>query len=118
MRDIERFESGGNFRITKRIGSPPAIADFARLHLPDEDAKDLRSCKVSDCEVKLAQSNIERIQREVDWSNPDARERLDRIARETAMEFVTARPFSEATSSWPSIATRTVRRSWHRSSPR
>ena len=90
VRDIERFESGGNFRITKRIGSPPAIADFARLHLPDEDAKDLRSCKVSDCEVKLAQSNIERIQREVDWSNPDARERLDRIARETAMEFVTA----------------------------
>lgn len=90
VRDIEHFESGGNFRITKKIGSPPAIADFARLHLPDEDAKDLRSCKVSDCEVKLAQSNIERIQREVDWSKPDARERLDRIARETAMEFVTA----------------------------
>lgn len=90
VRDIERFESGGNFRITKRISSPPAIADFAGLRLSDEDVKDLRSCKVSDCEVKLAQANIERIQRDVDWSKPDARQRLDQIARETALQFVNA----------------------------
>ena len=90
VRDIERFESGGNFRITKKISSPPAPADFAALRLSDEDAKDLRTCKVADCEVKLAQSNIERIQREVDWSKPDARQQLDRIARETALAFVNA----------------------------
>jgi hypothetical protein len=90
VRDIERFESGSNFRVTKKIGSPPTIADFAQMRLSDEDAKDLRSCKVSDCEVKLAQSNIERIQREVDWSKPDARQRLDQIARETALDFVKA----------------------------
>ena len=90
VRDIERFESGGNFRMTKKISSPPALADFAALRLSDEDAKDLRTCKVADCEVKLAQSNIERIQREVDWSRPDARQQLDRIARETALSFASA----------------------------
>ena len=90
VRDIERFESGGNFRITKKISSPPAPADFAALRLSDEDAKDLRTCKVADCQVKLAQSNIERIQREVDWSRPDAHQQLDRIARETALSFVNA----------------------------
>ena len=90
VRDIERFESGGNFRVTKKISSPPAPDDFAALRLPDEDVKDLRSCKVSDCEIKLAQSNIERVQREVDWSKPDARQQLDRIARETALAAVQA----------------------------
>jgi hypothetical protein len=60
------------------------------MRLSDEDAKDLRTCKVADCQVKLAQSNIERIQREVDWSRPDAHQQLDRIARETALSFVNA----------------------------
>src|SRR4051794_7714947 len=34
VRDIERFESGGSFLVTKKIGAPPAREDFARLTLP------------------------------------------------------------------------------------
>jgi hypothetical protein len=90
VRDIERFESGGAFRVTKRISSPPRIEDFAPLVVPPEDVKDLRTCKVSECEVKLPASAIERMQREVDWRRPDAGEQVNRIARDQALQVSTA----------------------------
>jgi len=53
VKDIENFERGGAFRITKRISDPSVLEDFAKLELPAEDVKDLRSCKVGDCEIKI-----------------------------------------------------------------
>ena len=43
VKDIERFESGANFLVTKRISAPPKIEDFAALKLPPEDVADLRA---------------------------------------------------------------------------
>lgn len=37
LKDIENFERGGGFKITKRISTPPRLEDFAELHLPAED---------------------------------------------------------------------------------
>ena len=66
VKDIERFESGGGFRITKKLSSPPSLADFARLTIPDDDVADLRLCKVGSCQLKLGQTAIERVRREID----------------------------------------------------
>src|SRR5215471_12559795 len=88
VKDIERFESGGGFRITKKISSPPRIEDFAQMTVPDDDAADLKTCKVGRCELKLGAPAIERIRREVDWAKPDARTRLDQLARALAFEYV------------------------------
>lgn len=89
VRDIEHFESGNGFRVTKRISAPPVLDDFARLTLSDDDINDLRSCRVSQCEVKLAASAIDRMRREVDWTKPDAREQANRLARQIALDYVT-----------------------------
>ena len=48
--NIERFESGGGFKLTKRISAPPRLDDFDALRLSAEDL-DLRSCRVG--EIKL-----------------------------------------------------------------
>ena len=90
VRDIEHFESGGSFRITRKISAPPRREDFAELKLPAEDIADLRSCRISSCELKLAESAIERIRREVDWSKPDAEAHLNVIARDTSFDYVTS----------------------------
>ena len=90
VRNIERFESGGAFRVTKKISSPPRIEDFAQLAVSSEDVEDLRSCKVSQCELKLAESAIQRMRREIDWKRPDAGEQVNRLARAMAFEYVTA----------------------------
>ena len=90
VRDIERFETGDSFRVTKKVSTPPTIEDFAQLKLPDEDIEDLRSCKVGQCEIKLAESGIERMRREIQWTRPDAREQVNRLARQIALDFVTS----------------------------
>ncbi len=88
VRDIERFESGGAFRITRKISSPPRLDDFAALTIPNDDAADMRRCKVGQCEIKLSQAAIERIRKEVDWTQPSARTHIDRIARGLALDYV------------------------------
>lgn len=87
--DIETFERGGSFRITKRISETPALEDFAALHLPEEDVKDLRTCTVGDCEVKLGEQALRRFQSEIDWKAPDATAQADALMRQLLLEFVT-----------------------------
>ena len=54
VRDIENFEKGDSFRVTKKVSEPARIEDFAQLALPDDDVRDMKSCKVGDCELKLS----------------------------------------------------------------
>ena len=89
IKDIERFERGGSFLATKRIGSPPALADFAALRLPPDDLSDLRTCRVGRCEIKLGEAALVRIQREIDWSKPTARGDAEALARRLALDYVT-----------------------------
>jgi hypothetical protein len=89
VRDIERFESGGAFRVTKKVSAPPRLEDFAQLSLTDDDVKDLRACRVSECQVKLGATAIDRMRREIDWTRADAPETANRLARQVAFDYVT-----------------------------
>jgi hypothetical protein len=90
LNDIEQFEKGGRFKLTRRIGSPPALSDFASMRVSDEDVRDLRYCEVDDCEVKLSEHAIQRLRSEVDWKSGNPRAAVDRIMRQFAFDFVTA----------------------------
>lgn len=89
VRDIETFERGGRFTVTKRISVLPRLEDFALLRLPDEDVRDLRTCRISDCEVKLSAQALQRFRDEVDWTDPNARRAVDALMRRLAHEYVT-----------------------------
>ncbi len=87
--DIETFESGGAFQITRKISEPPRLEDFAALRLPPEDVEDLSDCRVGDCELKLGQQTIETIRSRVDFDSPGARRAVEAILRERFLEYVT-----------------------------
>jgi hypothetical protein len=88
VKDIEQFEKGANFLVTKKISSPPRLEDFDKLTLPDDDVKDLKTCKVGDCEVKLSEDALTRIQKETDWSKPTSKADVERSIRKLALEYV------------------------------
>ena len=90
VKDIESFENGGSFLVTKRISNPPKLEDFDQLSLSAEDIADLKTCKVGDCEVKLGEAALTRIQKETDWSKPSATADVERSMRRLAHEYVTA----------------------------
>lgn len=90
VEDIESFERGGGFRVTKRISSPPRLEDFDRLTLSDEDVADLRTCRVGDCEFKLSQDALDRMRRTIDWSRPTVKRDVEALARRIALDYVTS----------------------------
>jgi hypothetical protein len=88
VKDIENFEKGNNFLVTKRISNPPRLEDFDKLTLTDDDVKDLKTCKVGDCELKLGEAALTRIQKETDWDKPTAKADVERSVRKLALEYV------------------------------
>ena len=86
--DIESFERGGGFKVTKRISAPPQLGDFAALHVPDEDLRDLRRCRVGDCEVKVAASALNRFQSEINWNAPNAAAAAQAWIQRLALDYV------------------------------
>ena len=90
LEDIENFEKGGGFRVTKKIGEPARIQDFDGLVLPEDDAADLKSCKVGDCALKVSAAGLARVKTEVDWGKPDAKAQLERLLRTMGLEYVNA----------------------------
>ena len=89
VKDIENFERGGAFRITKRIGDPPRLEDFAQLELPAEDIKDLRSCKVGDCELKLGATSLQQLRAEVHWGTPGEKAEAEAALPPASAGYVT-----------------------------
>lgn len=67
VKEIEIFERGGAFHVTKRISDPPQAGNFVELDLPDDDLDDLRNCRVGDCEVKLGARALQTLRAQVDW---------------------------------------------------
>jgi hypothetical protein len=86
--DIETFERGGGFRVTRRISVPPRPEDFAEVHLSDEDVADLRTCRIGDCVVKLGEEAIQTLRAEVDWKAPNARAAADAVLQRLALRYV------------------------------
>ena len=88
VRDIENFERGGGFKVTRRISAPPRLADFAELHVAEEDLKDLRTCRIGDCVLKFGEQAVQRFRKEIDWDAPDARAAADGLMQRLALEYV------------------------------
>ncbi len=89
INDIENFERGGGFKLTKRISVPPRPEDFAEMRMPDEDVADLQTCRVGKCIVKLDEKAIARFQSEIDWTAPNHKAAIEALMRQLALEYVT-----------------------------
>jgi hypothetical protein len=88
VRNIEQFERGGAFRITKRISEPPSAGDFAALTISDEDFADLKACRVGDCALKLDADGVEALRATVDWRAPTAKADATALFRRFALQYV------------------------------
>jgi hypothetical protein len=88
VRNIEQFERGGAFRITKRISDPPSPDDFAALTISDQDFEDLKDCRIGDCALKLDADGVQTLRAEVDWGKPTAKADARALFRRLALQYV------------------------------
>jgi hypothetical protein len=88
IRNIEQFERGGAFRMTKRISEPPREEDFAALTISDEDFEDLKGCRIGDCALKLDADGMQALRANVDWRRPTAKADATALFRRFALRYV------------------------------
>jgi hypothetical protein len=88
VKNIEDFEKGDAFRITKKISDPATLEDFAQLELPEDDVKDLRHCKPGDCDVKLSAKGLNAFRTQVRWGSSMEKSDADAAFRHLALEYV------------------------------
>lgn len=88
VKNIEQFERGGGFRITKRISDPPRADDFAALTISDEDFEDLKTCRIGDCALKLDADGVQALRANVDWRKPTANADATALLRGLALQYV------------------------------
>ena len=90
LRDVAAFRKGPSTIQIGRFHTPPVIADLDSLTLEDGDFDAARKCKPGDCDLKLARTALERIQKEMDWKAPDARARATQLMKQMLVEYVSA----------------------------
>jgi hypothetical protein len=86
--DIEAFERGGSFRVTKRISAQPRLEDFAALRLGAEDVESLADCRPGECGLKLGASAIQAIQARVNFRAADAHRQAESAFRDQMLDLV------------------------------
>jgi hypothetical protein len=88
-RDIKRLATADGYL---GIGELPAnsitTADLNGLVLDADDLNALKDCKEGDCDVQLPSASIQTFRESVNWSQPDAADQVNRLAREMITNMI------------------------------
>jgi hypothetical protein len=77
--DFDRLRRLPNYQALGVFGNPPRLADLNGFSLDSEDIRDLQKCRPGDCMIQLPGSTMEELQQSIDWSAPDASQRVDQF---------------------------------------
>ena len=89
-RDVQSFRKLSQVSAIGRFGNPPRVEDLEALILDDVDFDLLKRCVTGKCGVKLNTGAIERIQKEVDWTAPDAKAQATKLVKQLMVDYVQA----------------------------
>jgi len=84
--DIDALRKLPSYLELRKFSVPPQLADLVGFTLNDEDFKQLKNCKAGHCEVQLPTEAMEKFQRSVNWSAPDAADQADHLAQQMALQ--------------------------------
>jgi hypothetical protein len=87
-RDFDRLRKLPNYLALGVFSDPPQSSDLKDFSLDDDDIKSLKDCKPGHCLIQLPAGYIEQLQRSVDWSAPDVKERVNQLVRKGALQLV------------------------------
>ena len=88
LSDIAKFKRTPDVLQIGTFGNVPQAADLAALAIDERDLKQLRVCRVGNCDLRLSAEAIERLQRQIDWRTPDASRQASQLMRQILVEYV------------------------------
>jgi hypothetical protein len=88
--DFDRMRRFPSYLALGVFQPSPRLADLNGFSLDSDDLRDLQNCRPGDCLIQLPGSSIEELQRSVDWSAPDAIQRVDMFLQNKALHLLLA----------------------------
>lgn len=70
------------------ISDPIAAADVGNISVDEGEYRDLRDCKVDDCNFKLPESTMRQFAQQVHWNSSTAKVEVDSLVRVDVRRFV------------------------------
>jgi hypothetical protein len=89
IRDVAGFRKAADLGVSRKLGVPPSINDFADLALDAGELAALQKCQPGDCALRLGDRAIARFQ-ELDWSASDVGRRANLLARQLMLGYADA----------------------------
>jgi hypothetical protein len=89
-RDFDRLRKLPEYLAVGEFSDPPQLSDLKGFTFDSQDIKALRKCKPGDCQIQMPASSIEELHQSVDFSTPDAEEKVNQILQKTALERLVA----------------------------
>jgi hypothetical protein len=82
-RDFNRFRTLPGYLAIGEFSSPPHLSDLKGFELDIDEIKSLKNCRTGKCSVQMSTASMEQVQKSVDWSAADLRDRANRILQES-----------------------------------
>jgi len=84
--DIDQLRKLPGYLAIRKFSDPPRLSDLDGFTLDDDDIKELKNCKPGNCKVQLPADSMEEFEKQVNWSAPDAADRVNHLGRQMALE--------------------------------
>jgi len=84
--DIDSLRKLPNYLAIQKFSNPPQLSDLESFSLEAEDIKDLKNCEPGHCDVQLPGEAMDSFKHSVDWAAPDVANRVNQLARTTALD--------------------------------
>ena len=89
-RNVTKFVAAPGYLGVGELAAATTSADLNALTLEPGDIEALKACREGDCHVQLPSSSIQAFQDGVDWSQPDAANQANELARGMVLDLVRA----------------------------
>ena len=70
------------------LSAAPTVADLEALALDPDDVKALKNCREGSCDVQLPTASIQAFHDAIKWSQPDAPDQANKLAREMVLDLL------------------------------
>jgi hypothetical protein len=84
--DIDALRKLPSYLAIQTFSDPPQLSDLEGFTLDEQDMKELKNCKPGHCQLQLPTEVMEDFQQSIDWSAPDAGDRVNRLAQRLALQ--------------------------------
>jgi hypothetical protein len=86
-RNIQSLAQAEGYLGVGELPVTATVADLSALSLDEDDIKALKNCREGSCDVQLPTAAIQAFHDAINWSQPDAADQVNRLAREMLIDL-------------------------------